>query len=82
MGVLLLISKGIRLPQVFLQQFHSIGINRIASDLVKNSKGEFDLLSKEIVKFYIYCFIKKPFFSNYQILCEHFALIHVKVLLN
>lgn len=82
MGVLPLISKGVELTQVFLQQFHSIGINRIASDLVKDAKGEFDLLSKEVVKFYIYCFIQKTFSSDYQILHEHLALIYVKVLLN
>lgn len=82
MGVLPLVSKGVGLPQVFLQRFHSIGINGIASDLVKDANGEFDLLSKEVVKFYIYCFIQKPFSSNYQILHEHFALIYVKALLN
>lgn len=48
MGVLPLIAKGVELPQLFLQQFHSIGINRIASDLVKDAKGEFNLLSKRL----------------------------------
>lgn len=47
-----------------------------------DAKGEYDLLLKGIVKFYIYCFIEKTFSSDCQILYEHFALIYVRVLLN
>jgi len=81
-GVLPLISQRVGLPQVFLQHFHSIGIKGISSDLVKDAKDEFDLLSKEVVKFYVCCFIQKTFSSDCQVLHELFVCICVKGLLN